>query len=216
MYSWISPPPIDRRPGHEVAAEAPAADDEPEHLALRLGDAIAGDERRGRDDHRFPPGGVGVRLRRATPSCTPRTGTDRAAGEGVEARCGGRRPTSARSRRRRRATCRRAASGPASASGAVSSQPGMPGLAAAEGAGAQPAQRDGVVGGLVAVGPAQRHAPGGAVGIDPGRRGALRVLHAPIVPPLAQRPMTRARISNPSGLPGHRSRSAADPRRRRT
>ena len=29
-------------PRDEVAADAPAADDEPEHLALRLGDAMAG------------------------------------------------------------------------------------------------------------------------------------------------------------------------------
>src|SRR5262249_32319474 len=37
--------------GDEVAREATAADDEPERLALRLDDAMPGDERCGGDDH---------------------------------------------------------------------------------------------------------------------------------------------------------------------
>src|SRR5690349_11936098 len=47
--------------GHEVAREAAAPDDEAEGLALRLGDAVAGDERGGRDDHERASGAWAAR-----------------------------------------------------------------------------------------------------------------------------------------------------------
>src|SRR5206468_2774733 len=40
--------------GDQVAGEATAADDQPEDLALRLDDAMAGNERSGCDDHGSP------------------------------------------------------------------------------------------------------------------------------------------------------------------
>ena len=51
VYSWISPPARERRPAMRLPEKPAAPDDEPERLALRLDDPMAGDERCGGDDH---------------------------------------------------------------------------------------------------------------------------------------------------------------------
>ena len=109
------------QPGRQVAGQASAADDEAEHLALRLGDSMAGQVWGRRDDHVAPPGLwvawsgrpiVGRAARWRAGRCTRRTGTSRGASRTSSSRCGARRPTQARARTGRRAGGRPGGSAP--------------------------------------------------------------------------------------------------------